>query len=26
LLEAAAKRGNSAAAKRLAELPSTGCP
>jgi PilZ domain len=26
LLEAAAKRGNSAAVKRLAELPSTGCP
>jgi len=26
LLEAAAKRGNSAAAKRLASLPSTGCP
>jgi hypothetical protein len=26
LLEAAAKRGNSAAAKRLATLPSTGCP
>ena len=26
LLEAAAKRGNPAASKRLADLPSTGCP